>query len=168
MVARIVDRRDDPDLERAQMRLFVSPLEPADPLVDHRQQVGDAVGHRRVGGDRAFFRLAPYEAGFATALEGFLGVGNDVAQDVELFGHGGAAAEDDLGKLLQPEEPEGKIQRVGVDDHRKLREGGGELVVRVEDQDAQLRIGGNRLVEQQRHGGRLADARGADDGEMLG
>ena len=45
--------------------------------------------------------------------------------------------------------------------------GGGEFVVRIEDQHAQLRIGLDRLVQQQRDGRRLADAGGADDGEML-
>ena len=38
--------------------------------------------------------------------------------------------------------------------------------MRVEDQDAQIGPRLDRLAQQQRHGRRLADAGGADDGEM--
>ena len=43
---------------------------------------------------------------------------------------------------------------------------GGELVVRIEDQDAQVGPRLDRLAQQQRDGGRLADAGGADDREV--
>lgn len=112
------------------------------------------------------FALAAHQAAFA--LEGFLCLGNDVAQDIEFFRHGGAAAEDDLGEFLQLHQPEWQVERIGVDDHGVIGEGGGEFVVRIEDQHAQLRIGLDRFVKQQGHGGRFADAGGADDGEMLG
>ena len=149
------------------MRFVAAALEPAEALVNHRQQVRDAIGHRRVRGDRAFLRLAPHQPGFA-ALEGLLRIGDDVAQDVEFFGHRRSPAEDHLGELLEPEKPEGELERVRFDDHRMLGKGGGEFVVRIEDQHAQFRVGGDRLVEEQRHGGRLADAGGADDGEVFG
>ena len=38
--------------------------------------------------------------------------------------------------------------------------------MRIEDQDAQVRPRLDRLAHQQRHGGRLADAGGADDREV--
>jgi hypothetical protein len=55
VVARIVDRGDDAHLQRAQERLFAAAFQAADALVDQRQQIGHAVGDRRVGGDRALF-----------------------------------------------------------------------------------------------------------------
>lgn len=40
--------------------------------------------------------------------------------------------------------------------------------MRIEDQYTQLRVRRDRLVQEQRHGRRLADTGRADDGEMLG
>ena len=167
MVARVVDRRHDPHLERAQVRLFRPAFEPADALVDQGEQVGDAEGHRRVRRDRTLLAGAPHEPAFRRAAEGALGLRHQIAQDVHLLDHRLAAAEDDLGELVQPEQPEGQFQRICIDDDGKVAEGGGEFVVRVEDQDTQIRIGLDRLVKQQGDGGGLADAGSADDGEML-
>ncbi len=146
MVARVVDRRHDLDLERAQVRLLRPAFEPADALVDERQQVGDAEGHRCIGRHRALLARSAHQPALAGAAKGALGLGNEVAQDVHLLRHRRATAEDDLGEFLQPEQPEGQVQRIRVDDDGKVAEGGGEFVVRVEDEDAQLRIGLDRLV----------------------
>lgn len=167
VIARIVDRSDQAHLQRPQEGLFRAAFRAADALVDQRQQIGHAVGNRRVGGDRTLFRRAAHQRVVAAA-EGTLGLRQDIAQHVELFGHRRAAAKHDLGKFLKPHQPEGQVERIGIDGDGVLGKGGGEFVMRIEDQDAQLRIRRDRLVQEQRHGRRLADAGGADDGEMLG
>jgi len=166
VVARIVDRRDDAHLQRAQERFFGAAFEPADALVDESKQVGDAVWHRRIGSDRALFRLAAHQRAVAAA-EGALGLRQDIAQHVELFRYRRAAAEDHFGEFLEPHQPEGQVKRIGIDGNGVFGEGGGKFVVRIEDQHAQLRIGLDRLVQKQRDGSRFADTGRADHGEML-
>lgn len=78
------------------MRLVVAPLEPPDALIDHRQEIGDAIGDRGVCRDRASFRMPPHQAGFG-ALERPFRIRDDITQDVEFVRHRRASTEDDLG-----------------------------------------------------------------------
>src|SRR5690606_20136070 len=82
---------------------------------------------------------------------------DQVAQVLDLVGDRFAAAEENLDDLFQPEHPEGQVERAGIDADRLVGERAGKLVVRVEDQDAQVGPRGDGLADQQRHGGRLAD-----------
>ncbi len=166
-IARIADGRQKAHLEGPQRRLFPAPVEPAHPLVDQSQQIGHAVGHRRVAGERALVDGAPCRARLAAA-KGALGFRDEITQDIQLFRHRRAAAKHHFGKLFKPHQPERQVQRIGVDDHGLVGEGGGKFVVRIKDQHPKLRVCLDCLVEEKRDGGRLADAGRADDGKVLG
>ena len=148
------------------MRFLGSAFEFSDPLINQSEQVCDAIGHRRVCGQRGFFRPAADKPGVGAALEHPLGFGNQVPERINFLGNRRPAAEQHFCKFLKPEQPERQIQRVGVDDHRFGRKRCGKLVVRIKDQNPQRRVGFQRLVQKQRNRRGLADAGGADDGKM--
>ena len=144
------------------MRLFGPALEAADAFVDQRQQVGNAVRDRRIGRQRGLFIGLAQKRGVGRAAEPALGFRDEVPQRIDFLGNRRTAAEQNFGELLQPEEPERQIEIVGIDHDRIIREGGGKLVVRVENENAQRRVRLQRLVHQQRDSRGLADACGAD------
>ena len=90
------------------------------------------------------------------------------AEDVELFGHAGAAAEQHVDDFLEIEQPERQFQVARVEHQRAVAEAAAILVVNVEQEYPQVRPGFENLVEQQRHAGRFADAGGAEHREVLG
>lgn len=92
---------------------------------------------------------------------------NDVAKDVHLFRYGLASAENHFREFFKAHQPEGKVERVGVDDDRMIGKGGRKFIVRIENEDTQLRVRLDRLVQKKGDGGGFAHARRADDGEMF-
>ncbi len=164
LVARVGDGGFDARPQRLQHRPVVLALQKAHALVDLLDQVGHAVGHRRVGGQRVGAAAQEGAAG-RIAVE-VLRRRDQVAQHVDFLGHRLAAAEQHLGELFQPEHPERQVERVGIDADAVFGQRGGEFVVRIEDQHAQVGPRLDRLAHQQRHGRRLADAGGADDREV--
>jgi hypothetical protein len=167
IVARVVDGREDAAFQRAQRGFFATPFQPADTLVDQGEKIGHAIGHRRIRRDRALIGRAAH-GGTLGAAKCFFRFRNEVAKDIHFFRHRLAAAENHFRKFLKAHQPEGKIQRIGVDDDRMIGKGGREFIVRIENEDTQLRVRLDRLVQKQRDGGGLAHARRADDGEMFG
>ena len=89
---------------------------------------------------------------------GLLGQRDQLAQQVDFLGNRLAAAEQDFGEFLEAEQPERQVERGGVDADREFGQRRREFVVRVEDQHAQVGARLDRLSQQQRDGGRLADA----------
>ncbi len=119
-VARIVahglDARDQLVIDDARGAV----LELAHALVDQRDQVDQAVGHRRIDGvaDPPGIDALQPEADPVGVL--VLGVDalrhrNDFGEDVELFGHAGAAAEQHVDDLLEIEQPERQLQVARVE-----------------------------------------------------
>ena len=108
-VARIADSRFDARPQRFQDRPVVLAFKQAHALVDLLDQIGHAVGNRRVGGQRIAAAAQEGSAG-GIAIE-VLGRRDEVAQHVDLFGHGLAAAKQHFGEFLQPEHPEGQVER---------------------------------------------------------
>ena len=125
----------DADFQGAKIGLLLPALEAADTLVDERQEIGDAIRDRSVRRDRAFLALSPHLRRVAAA-KCALGFRDDIAQQVELVRTRRTPAEDHLHEFLKPHQPERQVERFGVDHHRMLRECGGELVVRVENENA--------------------------------
>src|SRR6185369_5084333 len=93
---------------------------------------------------------------------------NDFGEDVKLFGHARAAAEQHVDDFLEIEQPERQFQVARVEHQRAVAEAAAILVVDVEQEYPQVRPGFENLVEQQRNAGRFADAGGAEDREVLG
>ena len=83
-------------------------------------QVGHAVGHRRVGGERSRWPRRSEAPAAGVAVE-VLGERDEVAQDVEFLRHDFAAAEDHLGEFLEAEHPERQVERAGIDAHAVFR-----------------------------------------------
>ena len=148
------------------MRLLAAAFELADAFVDQGQQVSDPVGHRRIGCQRGLFRSPADQRRVGAALEHPLGFRDQIAEYIDLFCNGGTAAEQDFGEFLEPEQPERQVQRVCVDSHRLGWKGGGEFIVRIENEHPQGRIGLQRLVQQQRDRSGLAHARRSNDREV--
>jgi hypothetical protein len=93
---------------------------------------------------------------------------NDFGENVEFFRHAGTAAEQHVHNFLEIKQPERQFQVARVEHQRAVAEAAAILVVDVEQEYPQVRPRLENLVEQQRHAGRFADARGAEHREMLG
>jgi len=146
-------------------------LELAHPFIDQRDQIDQAVGHRRVDGVAArpgVHALEPEPVGVLVLGIDALRHWNDFGEDVELFGHARAAAEQHVDDFLEIEQPERQFQVARVEHQRAVAEAAAILVVNVEQENPQVRPCLQNLVEQQRHAGRFADAGGAEHGEVLG
>ena len=150
------------------MRLFVAAFQPADALVDQRQQIGHAVGDRRIGGDRALFASGGAERIRRCRGRRVLASGMISRSMSSSSGTGGRPRKMTSANSSSRISQKGRSSVSVSMTTASFGKGGGEFVMRIEDQHAQLRIRRDRLVQQQRHGRRLADAGRADDGEMLG
>ena len=171
-VARVVadgfDPRHQPVVDHAGGAVF----QLAHAVVDQRHEIVDHVGRRRIDGEaRALARIAASER---HALDAALDVGiarlgqrNDLGQDVELLHHRRTAAIDRVGEFLEIEQPEGQLERRGIDDGRMRAEARAIFVVNVEQQHTDVGLGGHQLVEDDGRSGGLADAGGAEHGEMF-
>ena len=146
-------------------------LELAHALVDHGDQILDAVGHRRVDAVAdALGVLLLRQRAVVRALEldiGGLGLGNRLRQDFDLFVDAGPAAEERVDRFLEIEQPERQPQIARREHLRLVAEAAAVFVVRVDQEDAQVGPLVENLRQQNGDAVRLADAGGAEHGEVL-
>ncbi len=169
IVAHRVDARDQLVVDDARGAV----LELAHALVDQRDQVDQAIGHRRIDGVADLPRIDALQPKADPVGVLVLGVDalrhrNHFGEDVELVGHAGPAAEQHVDDLLEVEQPERQLQIPRVEHLGALAEAAAVLIVHVEQEDAQVRPRLQDLVEQQRYAGGFADAGGAEHREVLG
>ena len=69
-----------------------------------------------------------------------------------------SVAKDDIGQFIEFKHPEWELKAFGIDDLGQPGEMGRVFIVRVKDDDAELRPRGQRLLQQQAHRSGLADA----------
>ncbi len=141
-VARIVAHGLDPrnqlvidDAGRAVFQL-------AHALVDQRDQVDEAIGHGGVDGvaDRlGIDPLQPDPVGVLVLRIDALRHRNHFGEDVELFGHAGAAGEQHVDDFLEIEQPERQFQIARIEHQRAAAEAAAIFVMDVEQEDAQMR-----------------------------
>jgi len=120
-IARIAVERLQAVAQRPEFRARIWLLEFAQKLLDHRQRVGDAERHRRVGGKRADAgvpsRLTAQRAGAgqrgAGRIEARFGGLDDVVECLERLGAGRPAAIDDVDQFLKAEQPIRQSKAVG-------------------------------------------------------
>ena len=146
-------------------------LELAHALVDQRDQIDQAIGHRRIDGVADRLGIDALQADPVGVL--ILGVDalrhrNDFGENVEFLGHAGPAGEQHVDDLFEIEQPERQFQVARIEHQRAVAEAAAIFVVDVEQEDAQVRPRFEDFVEQQRHAGRFADAGRAEHREMLG
>ena len=99
MIAWVVDRREDADLQRAQRRFLAAAFQLADALVDQGEEIGHAIGHRRIRRVGVLVALPAHQRRVGAAKR-LLGLGDDIAQHIHLLGDRRAAAEDNLGEFV--------------------------------------------------------------------
>ncbi len=157
---------DQPVVDHAR----VAVLQLAHALVEQRDQVLDAVGHRRVSGEADIARIAaPGERTCrrrAVLQIGGLRQRNDFRQDLDLFVDAGPAAEKYVDRFLEIEQPERQAQIARRQHLRLFAEAAAIFVVRVDEEDAQVRPGAENLLQDDGDAARFADAGRAEDGEV--
>ena len=112
-IARVADGCFDAVAQRAVDGPIVLGLQQAHPVVEQLQQIRDAVGDWGVGRD-GIGTAAQIVGGAGIAVE-ILGLRDQVAQQVDFLGYRLAAAEKDFAEFFEPEQPEGQVERIGVD-----------------------------------------------------
>ena len=149
----------------------VARVELAHALVEQVDQILDAVRHRRVGGEAGvarIFLLGDGALGGAAAILqiGGLGERNDVGEDFDFFLDAGPAAEEGVDGFLEIEQPERQPQIARGEHLRLFAEAAAIFVVRVDQEDAQVRPRVENLLQDDGDAARFADAGGAENGEM--
>ncbi len=141
-VARVVadglDARDQLVIDDARGAVF----QLAHALVDQRDQIDQAVRHRRVDGEADLLGIDALQAepiGVLILGVDALGDRDHLGEDVELLGHAGAAAEQHVDDFLEVEQPERQLQVPRVEHQRAVAEAAAIFVVHVEQEDAQVR-----------------------------
>ena len=147
-------------------------FELAHAVVDHRDEVFDPVGHRRIDAVAhiAGVLLLHQPAVGRAALEldvGGLGERNGFGEDFDFFVDAGTAAEEGVDRLLEIEQPERQPQIARGQHLRLVAEAAAVFVVRIDQEDAQIRPLLQGLLQQKRNAVGLADAGGAEHGEVL-
>ena len=92
---------------------------------------------------------------------------DQLGQHRDLFVDAGTAGEEDVDRLLEIEQPERQLQVARIEHQRAVAEAARIFVVAVEQEQAQVRPRIEDLAQDQRDAARLADAGGAEHGEML-
>ena len=141
-VARIVahgfDARDQLVIDHARGAVF----QLAHALVDQRDQVGQAIGHRRVAGVADALGIDALEAGTIGVLVlriDALRKRDHLGEDIEFLRHAGPAGEEDVDDFFEIEQPERQFQIARVEHQRAVAEAAAVLVVDVEQEDAEVR-----------------------------
>ena len=114
-------------------------LELAHAVVDQRHDVGDAVGHRRIGGvagERILAEVDAVAAGIGRVLR--LGERDQLGEDLHLLLDARTAAEEDVDDLLEIEQPERQAEVLRAHDVGEVAEAGGVFVVRIDQEDAEV------------------------------
>ena len=139
-------------------------------LVEQVDEILDAVGHRRIGGEAgvariAFLGLRAFDIDAVLQVSRF-GQRNDFGQDLDFLADAGAAAEEGVDGLLEIEQPERQPQVSRGKHLRLVAETVAIFVVRIDQEDAQVRARIEDLLQNDGDAARLADAGSADDSEM--
>ena len=146
-------------------------LQLAHAVVDHGDQIFDAVGHRRIDAVAdALDVLLLRQRAIVRALEldiGGLGLGNGLRKNFDLFVDAGPAAEERIDGFLEVEQPERQPQIARREHLRLVAEAAAVFVVRVDQEDAKVGPLVENLRQQNGDAVRLADAGGADHGKVL-
>ena len=90
-----------------------------------------------------------------------------LGQDLDFLVDAGTAAEEDVDDLFEIEQPERQLEVARIEHQRAVAEAAAIFVVAVEQEQAQVRPRIEDLLQDQRDAARLADAGGAEHGEML-
>ncbi len=166
MIAEGLHAADQPVIGHARIAVF----QLTHALVEQRDQVLDAVGHRRVGGEADVARVAPLaeraRRSGAVLQVCRLGERDDLGKNLDLFVDAGTAAEEDVDGLLEIEQPERQAQVSRRQHLRLVAEAAGIFVVRIDQEDAQVRPRVENLLQDDGDAARLADAGGAENGEV--
>src|SRR6202023_2157561 len=123
-------------------------------LVDQRNQVDQAVGHRRIDGVADRFgvdTLQPEPIRILVLGIEALGHRNDLGEDIEFLRDAGTAGEQHVDDFLEVEQPERQFQVARVQHQRAVAETAAIFVVDVEQEYPQVRPGFENFVEQQRY-----------------
>src|SRR5204862_5404286 len=140
-------------------------------LVDQRDEIGETIGNRRVAGIAGRLGIAALEhrpvAGAKILRVVALRLRDQLGEHRDLFVEAGTAAEEDVDRLLEIEQPERQLQVARVEHQRAVAEAARIFVVAVEQKDSQVRPRVEDLAQDQRDAARFADARRAQYGEML-
>ena len=92
---------------------------------------------------------------------------DQLGQHRDLLVDAGAAAEEDIDRLLEIEQPERQLQVSRIEHQRAVAEAARIFVVAVEQEQPQVRPRIEDLAQDQRDAARFADAGGAEHREML-
>ena len=145
-------------------------LQLAHAVVEQVDEILDAVGHRRVGGETGVARVALL-AERALVVDAVLQIGrlrqrDNFGEDLDFLIDAGAAAEEGVDRFLEIEQPERQPQIARREHLGLVAEAAAVFVVRVDQEEAQVRARIENLLQDDGDAARLADAGGADDGEM--
>jgi hypothetical protein len=91
---------------------------------------------------------------------------DELGEDLHFLVDPGAAAKEDVHRLLEIEEPEGEPDVLWRQHVGAVAETPAVFVVRVDDEDAQVRTRAKNFVQHQGDAGRLADAGRTQQGEV--
>ena len=166
MIAEGLNAADQLVIDHARIAVF----QLAHLLVEQRDQILDAVRHRRIGGEAGVARIAPFAehaigAGAVLQIDR-LGQRDKVGKDFNFFLDAGTAAEESVHRLFEIEQPERQAQIARRKHLRLVAEAAGIFVVRIDQEDAQIRPRGENGVQNDGDAARFADAGGAEDGEV--
>ena len=106
---------------------------------------------------------------FAVARVGkhVLGLRDDLGEDFNLFLQARAPAKEYVDRFLEIEQPERQLEVLRVQNLRPITEGVAIFVVRVDEEDPQVRPHLQNLTQDDGNPARFTDARAAEEGEML-
>ena len=166
MIAEGLDAPDQLVIDDARVAVF----QLAHALVEQVDQVLDAVGHRRVGGEAGVARIALLGER-AIVVDAVLQIGrlrqrNDLGENFDFLVDAGPAAEEGVDRFLEIEQPERQPQIARCEHLRLFAEAAAVFVVRIDQEDAQVGAGIENLLQDDGDAARLADAGSAEDGEM--
>ncbi len=104
-------------------------------LVDQRDQIDQPIGHRRIEGVAAGLGIGALQSDAIGVL--VLGIDrlcdrNDFRENVEFFGHAGAAGEQHVDDFLEIEQPERELQIARIEHERAIAKTPAVFVVNVE------------------------------------
>ena len=107
--------------------------------------------------------------GFAVARVGkhVLGLRDDLGEDFDLLLQARASAKEYVDSFLEIEQPERQLEVLRVQNLRPITEGVAVFVVRVDEEDPQVRPHLQNLAQDDGNPARFTDARAAEEGEML-
>ena len=136
-------------------------------LVEQVDQVFDPVGHRRVSGEAAVARIAllgdrAFGAGAILQIDR-LCHRNDFRQNLDFLVDARPAAEEGVDRLFEIEQPERQANVARREHLRLVAEAVAIFVVRIDQENAQIRPRLENLLQNDGNAARLADAGGAEN-----